>query len=29
MEIGRLGFNCAAKEIVDAQGHVFACLREE
>ena len=29
MEIGRLGFNGAAQQIVDAQGHGFACLREE
>ena len=29
MEVGRLGFNGAAQKIVDAQGHGFACLREE
>jgi hypothetical protein len=29
MKIGRLGFDCAAQEIVDAQGHIFTCLREK
>jgi hypothetical protein len=29
VKVGRLGFNGAAEEIVDAQGHGFTCLREE
>jgi hypothetical protein len=29
MKVGRLGFNGAAEEIVDAEGHGFNYLREE